>query len=444
MKWYAFFVVAFVVTRAVDADPLREKLVEKFFPHLDPVELDGPFVLDIIEEQLTLQGSVDSVVINGLSKYSVNRWFVDAEKSKIEFDVSLAKLSSTGRYNIDGILIKFFPLHGSGNFKADLRDIRITGYIEIEKDNGLSFKAIKFDTHFEEFTIQLDNTGNESDDTINEILSVVLVDLFYQYEKEGKALASESIKESINQYLATNKIFRDFILGYLTPSVKENKPESSDRVESISGSRSDISGVVDQILASVRNNATVGGWDPIRLPSDSDDFSVTLFRNFTINGQVSISNVRIGGFSTIHRTGRCTLELRPAKNEAEVVVYVGGNDIELGVDIMWGVGVFKTNLQIEMIVRHVDLMVDVIYGTESLTLTLAQFLLNEIGTVKITIGGIPGGGSDIISNRLTLVSNLVKDSLIYAFQEALKPSVEKLISGPEFQSFLAEELLAVE
>jgi hypothetical protein len=45
---------------------------------------------------------------------------------------------------------------------------------------------------------------------------------------------------------------------------------------------------------------------------------------------------------------------------------------------------------------------------------------------------------------LTLVSNLVKDSLIYAFQEALKPSVEKLVSGPVFQSILAEELLAVE
>ncbi|XP_046454195.1 uncharacterized protein LOC124201972 [Daphnia pulex] len=439
MKWYAFFVVAFVVTRAADADPLREKLVETFFPHLDPVQLDDPFVFNIIEEQLTLQGSVDGVVINGLSKYTVNRWFVDAEKSKIDFDISLSQLSSTGRYNIDGILIKFFPLHGSGNFKADLRDIRITGSIEIEKDNknGVSFKAIKFDTHFEEFTIQLDNTGNESDDTINEILSVVLVDLFYQYEKEYKAMASESIKESINQHLATNKIFRDFILGYLTP-VKQNKPESSHRVIR------DISGVVDQILASVRNNATVGGWDPIRLPSDSDEFSVTLFRNFTINGQVSISNARIGGFSTVHRTGPCTIDLRPAQNEAEVVVYVGGNDIELGVDIMWGVGIFKTNLQIEMIVRHVDLMVDIIADTETFDVTLSQFLLNEIGTVKITIGGIPGGGSDIISNRLTLVSNLVKDSLIYAFQEALKPSVEKLVSGPAFQSFLAEELLAVE
>lgn len=58
---------------------------------------------------------------------------------------------------------------------------------------------------------------------------------------------------------------------------------------------------------------------------------------------------------------------------------MGGNDIELGVDIMWGVGIFKTNLQIEMIVRHVDLMVDIIYGTETLDVTLAQFLLNEIG-----------------------------------------------------------------
>ncbi len=60
---------------------------------------------------------------------------------------------------------------------------------------------------------------------------------------------------------------------------------------------------------------------------------------------------------------------------------MGGNDIELGVDFMWGVGIFKTNLQIEMIVRHVDLMVDVIIvkNTESFDVTLAQFLLNEIG-----------------------------------------------------------------
>lgn len=62
-----------------------------------------------------------------------------------------------------------------------------------------------------------------------------------------------------------------------------------------------------------------------------------------------------------------------------MVVYVGGNDIELGVDIMWGVGIFKTNLQIEMIVRHVDLMVDIIADTETFAVTLSQFLLNEIG-----------------------------------------------------------------
>lgn len=61
-------------------------------------------------------------------------------------------------------------------------------------------------------------------------------------------------------------------------------------------------------------------------------------------------------------------------------------------------------------------------------------------TVKITIGGIPGGGSDVISQRLSLISNLVKDSLIYAFQEALRPSVEELVTGPALSSFLAENL----
>jgi hypothetical protein len=64
----------------------------------------------------------------------------------------------------------------------------------------------------------LDKTDNESDDTINEILSVVLVDLFYQYEKQVKAILSESIKNGINQYVSTNNIFRDLLtLGFISP-----------------------------------------------------------------------------------------------------------------------------------------------------------------------------------------------------------------------------------
>jgi hypothetical protein len=60
--------------------------------------------------------------------------------------------------------------------------------------------------------------GNESDDTINEILSVILVDLFYQYEKQVKAILSESIKNGINQYVSTNNIFRDLLtLGFISP-----------------------------------------------------------------------------------------------------------------------------------------------------------------------------------------------------------------------------------
>ena len=60
--------------------------------------------------------------------------------------------------------------------------------------------------------------GNESEDTINEILSVVLVDLFYQYEKQVKAILSESIKNGINQYVSTNNIFQDLLtLGFVSP-----------------------------------------------------------------------------------------------------------------------------------------------------------------------------------------------------------------------------------
>jgi hypothetical protein len=39
---------------------------------------------------------------------------------------------------------------------------------------------------------------------------------------------------------------------------------------------------VDVLLASVRQNATEGGWDPILLPSDSDEFDVTVEYIFSL------------------------------------------------------------------------------------------------------------------------------------------------------------------
>lgn len=130
---------------------------------------------------------------------------------------------------------------------------------------------------------------------------------------------------------------------------------------------------------------------------------------------------------------------------------------------MWSASIFKTNLQIEMIVEHVDLMATLNIDTRTNATTLGDFVLNEIGyylswlskvwtifneinffnysNVKITIGGIPGGGSDVISKRISLLSNLVKDSLIYAFQEALRPFVAKAIKAPVFHGLLVEPLL---
>ena len=39
---------------------------------------------------------------------------------------------------------------------------------------------------------------------------------------------------------------------------------------------------MDVLLASVRQNATEGGWDPILLPSDSDEFDVTVEYIFSL------------------------------------------------------------------------------------------------------------------------------------------------------------------
>ena len=77
-----------------------------------------PFVFDKIVLYLArVHGSVDRLVIDGLSEFSVHDWHVDEAASKIEFNLDLAELTSTGHYDIDGLLINFFPLKHSGNFK---------------------------------------------------------------------------------------------------------------------------------------------------------------------------------------------------------------------------------------------------------------------------------------------------------------------------------------
>lgn len=64
----------------------------------------------------------------------------------------------------------------------------------------------------------MDNIGEQSDlDTMNEILGVVLVDLFYQHEKLIKTVLCESIKSDINRYLLANSMAHSLILGTVFP-----------------------------------------------------------------------------------------------------------------------------------------------------------------------------------------------------------------------------------
>lgn len=138
-------------------------------------------------------------------------------------------------------------------------------------------------------------------------------------------------------------------------------------------------------------NISGSGLDPLPLPTDSDDFNVTVIYincnsyefqalktilqifEKTIFGSVSVSNTRLGGISTIHRTGNC--EFIPSPLSA--TIYVGGNDILLGVDLSLGVGILNTKIKVSLYVAHVDLMLSIKKVDQGVE--LSDFRLNEIG-----------------------------------------------------------------
>jgi hypothetical protein len=62
-----------------------------------------------------------------------------------------------------------------------------------------------------------------------------------------------------------------------------------------------------------------------------------------------------------------------------MVLFLGSNDIVLGVDASFGAGILRASIGLELVVSHVSLMVSVrVIGTGS-EIRLRDFKLNEIG-----------------------------------------------------------------
>jgi len=209
------------------------------------------------------------------------------------------------------------------------------------------------------------------------------------------------------------------------------------KIEMSTEERVDINNLVDDQLALLRRLVIENQLDPINFPSDSSNFTFTLY-NQTLDGSFAVSNFRVGGFAGLHRTGDCNLN--PIQLRAQV--NFGTNDIVFGVDLSFGAWILRTNLKLQVTIAHVSLMMDV--GFPPSGLTLRDFKINEIGAIRFDVEGIPMGSARL-SNLLNFLANAIKDSLLYAFQEALKPIIESILTNQETQEtvlhFLQRDLI---
>lgn len=128
----------------------------------------------------------------------------------------------------------------------DVKNIRVSGTIEVDQSNkrDIAVKGLVLDIQFGSsavilfcyllkqnkkrnkswslkyvgFQIKLENEAHESNDMVNEILSVVMVDFYYQYENTIKSEISKAVEHVINQYLDANKYFHAIILNNILPT----------------------------------------------------------------------------------------------------------------------------------------------------------------------------------------------------------------------------------
>ena len=62
-----------------------------------------------------------------------------------------------------------------------------------------------------------------------------------------------------------------------------------------------------------------------------------------------------------------------------MMLFLGSNDILLGVDVSFGAGILRANIELELVVSHVSLMVSVRVIGAGTEIRLRDFKLNEIG-----------------------------------------------------------------
>ncbi|GFT17859.1 uncharacterized protein NPIL_428192 [Nephila pilipes] len=159
--------------RNVEPDPDLEKYlreaIENFreqmkvgipainMPVLDPLYLQN-LQINVYENLATMDLHIKTITVEGFSAFEFHHIYPDLESFFLQVNLTIPDVTSWGKYDLRGKLLKIFPLKGFGDFQINVTDGEISGIGQLEfVNNSLQMTKLELDFTWKKLAIYLEN-----------------------------------------------------------------------------------------------------------------------------------------------------------------------------------------------------------------------------------------------------------------------------------------------
>ncbi|KAG8198365.1 hypothetical protein JTE90_021612 [Oedothorax gibbosus] len=107
-------------------EQMKEGIDAIQMPILDPLEL-SQLNINVRENLATLDLHIKTITVEGLSSFTFHDIYPDLESYFLKVNLTIPSVESWGTYDLNGKLLKIFPLKGNGNFQINITQAEIVG-----------------------------------------------------------------------------------------------------------------------------------------------------------------------------------------------------------------------------------------------------------------------------------------------------------------------------
>ncbi|XP_042876261.1 uncharacterized protein LOC122255943 [Penaeus japonicus] len=367
-------------------------------PPLDPLVL--PEVrINVTSGTTHLHGSLTNLTINKMSTFTIDRVQSNILFFKVDVSLGLPMLDFAGNYDVGGA-IDVLPIYGSGPFWMDAFDLQMSITIKLGEAEGglgvstldLNFEANSTDIHFENIM-----GGGDMEDFVNGVLSSLGPDILQALEDVYEPWLEEALRKEIN----------DILHG----SERASKDET-------------VNDFFDLLFANMRQSIIENGQDPLSLPSDSDNFTVSLF-NTTMDGEVAVSGGHLAGLSTVHRAGNMTLLYVGEQDEVIWGGEVGLIDLEADYTFGLTLALFGKDLELSLKMSYVHLSFETDVFLHQSNVTFAHCNVTELGPLHFK----EKGAGPLDTPLYNILANTLLGELAGLVTSAVEGAICSLLEG---------------